>query len=392
MSNAAEKARRAREAAEQQRAQNRKSRNPYMTGVEIALAVGALSAILLFVGAGMTNTVFLLICNIFFWVSVVMCVGGLVCVYFAYSKIWGKWHMPMIVAGLLVTVLSVVSVSVYHVSGKRWFKGERIVDGVTYVLASDGAHIKGADNSVTDAVIPAEIEGNRIVKIENEAFKGNTTLRTISLIGDVEIGISAFEGCTNLSEVALSGGAFNLHNFSFRDCRSLSYVHVTSGKFHYLWDYGRTYDYPFNGCSNALTLEMDDATIDMPQMYDGRCLSAFSTIKLGARSSISTVETADVDTLVLKDDFRFSSGSVKILTGLIGKKGRPLAGHIYVPASIDKIGEGLFGDEDSDYFSPVHCYFEGDQSQWNSLSINNAHNDLYVNGKITMHYNSAYVG
>ena len=64
-----------------------------------------------------------------------------------------------------------------------------------YVSYLDGVEITGAKSFVTDLVVPAEIDGYKVRSIANDAFTGNSNIKTIVLPDNLEsVRSSAFEG------------------------------------------------------------------------------------------------------------------------------------------------------------------------------------------------------
>ncbi|MGN0813805.1 MAG: leucine-rich repeat protein [Candidatus Coproplasma sp.] len=80
--------------------------------------------------------------------------------------------------------------------------------------------ITGYRGMVADIVIPAEIEGYPVVEIASDAFRGNTYLNSVSLMGSVSIGANAFTNCTNLSSFDFSN-VTSVGDGAFMNCSSL---------------------------------------------------------------------------------------------------------------------------------------------------------------------------
>ena len=76
----------------------------------------------------------------------------------------------------------------------------------TYVNHGDSIEITGFDNSVSDVVIPSEIEGLPVTTISTGAFY-LSAITSIEVPDTVtSIGEMAFLGCTSLKTVKLSTG------------------------------------------------------------------------------------------------------------------------------------------------------------------------------------------
>lgn len=96
----------------------------------------------------------------------------------------------------------------------------------TYVNHGDSIEITGFNNSVSDVVIPSEIEGLPVTAISVGAFY-------LSIITSIEIpntvtsiGEMAFLGCTSLKSVKLSTGVAKIDKNAFGSCSALREVQV----------------------------------------------------------------------------------------------------------------------------------------------------------------------
>lgn len=126
---------------------------------------------------------------------------------------------------------------------------------VTYeVLADDTIAITGCEDTVTEIVIPDELEGKPVTTIAEESFRDNETLvlvkfpahlTTIELYAffgctaletadfsacteAVSLGDSAFAGAILLKEVAFPAGVSDMQELAFNTCHSLSRVDLSN--------------------------------------------------------------------------------------------------------------------------------------------------------------------
>ena len=111
--------------------------------------------------------------------------------------------------------------------------------GNLYYNAETG-WITGADNTVINALIPAQIDGVTIVGINPFVFANrrgswvneNKTLTSVSIPNTVEeIGESAFEGCTALSSLRFAPGSRlkTIGEDAFKDCSSITSLIIPDG-------------------------------------------------------------------------------------------------------------------------------------------------------------------
>ena len=76
-------------------------------------------------------------------------------------------------------------------------------DGWNYYNESGQAVINGYSGTLTELVVPEEIDGLTVIAIANQAFKGNTKIKSIDLGSVKKIGYQAFSGCTALKEITI---------------------------------------------------------------------------------------------------------------------------------------------------------------------------------------------
>ena len=96
----------------------------------------------------------------------------------------------------------------------------------TYVNHGDSIEITGFDNSVSDVVIPSEIEGLPVTAISTGAFY-LSAITSIEVPDTVtSIGEMAFLGCTSLKTVKLSTGVAKIDKNAFGSCSALQEVQV----------------------------------------------------------------------------------------------------------------------------------------------------------------------
>ena len=95
-----------------------------------------------------------------------------------------------------------------------------------YVNHGDSIEITGFNNSVSDVVIPSEIEGLPVTAISVGAFY-LSTITSIEVPDSVtSIGEMAFLGCTSLKSVKLSTGVAKIDKNAFGSCSALQEIQV----------------------------------------------------------------------------------------------------------------------------------------------------------------------
>ena len=98
----------------------------------------------------------------------------------------------------------------------------------TYTTDSEGnATITGYKGSASSLAIPSVIDGYTVTKIQQNAFKNNTKIRSIAIPDSVtEIGGEAFYECTSLSNVKLSKNIKVLEYNVFCGCTNLTSIEI----------------------------------------------------------------------------------------------------------------------------------------------------------------------
>ena len=94
-----------------------------------------------------------------------------------------------------------------------------------YSIDANGV-LTGVSSTVTGAVvIPNVINGIVVTQIGDVCFKNNTNITSVAIPSTVtEIGLSAFDGCTNLAAVTFDAGSqlAVISTYAFYDCTSLT--------------------------------------------------------------------------------------------------------------------------------------------------------------------------
>ena len=98
-----------------------------------------------------------------------------------------------------------------------------------YELSKGDAILTGYLGTDTEVVIPAEIDGYKVVGVGAAIFKNNLTLTAVEFPETLKsIGRYAFEGCKYLKEITLPKKLESIDNFAFKDCTGLERITVES--------------------------------------------------------------------------------------------------------------------------------------------------------------------
>ena len=101
-------------------------------------------------------------------------------------------------------------------------------------------------------VIPAEINGRRVTKIDDGAFRDCKNLESITIPNSVtSIGWSAFSGCRSLKSVAIPKSVTEIGSYAFEDCSSLTSIIIPDGM-------TSISEHAFDGCESLTSVKIPD--------------------------------------------------------------------------------------------------------------------------------------
>ena len=164
-----------------------------------------------------------------------------------------------------------------------------------------------------NVVIPTEIEGKRVTKIGDSAFKDCITVTLVEMSDNVtEIESNSFSGCISLTSIKISESVTKIGYHAFYGCISLVSMKIPDGVTvieHELFD----------GCSSLTSVEIPNGVTKIGYKAFYKC------------SSLTSVNIPNTVTEI--EFFAFSYCSSLTL--------------IEIPESVTEIGEGAFSDCDS---------------------------------------------
>ena len=164
---------------------------------------------------------------------------------------------------LAATVLAVILACGGIISGS-FAEGEETYQ---YQVRQDGtAEIVSVGRELTEAVIPAELDGYRVTAIGENAFTGCRNLKTAVIPeGVTEIGAWAFTGCSELESVRLPGSLAEIGVNAFRYCKKLEGIIIPDG----VKTVGA---YSFSGCEKLKAASLPDSVETLGAGAFSNCL------------------------------------------------------------------------------------------------------------------------
>lgn len=99
-----------------------------------------------------------------------------------------------------------------------------------YAIKRDGVRITKGGSGMSEVTIPAEIDGQRVVYIDINAFKENRRLKTVTVEANLkEVASGAFSKNTKLSQVIFKGSVEAFSRSCFEGCDELSTIKLPEG-------------------------------------------------------------------------------------------------------------------------------------------------------------------
>ena len=175
---------------------------------------------------------------------------------------------------------------------------------LTYSTTGGEVTITDCDTSASGTlVIPDSIDGNPVINIGNSAFRGCTLLTSVSIPDSVtSIGASSFRECTSLTSVTVPDGLSSIGFAAFRDCSSLTSITIPD-------PVTRIQDSTFRSCSSLTSITIPHGVTEIGFAAFRDCTSLTSVTFLGPAPTVLSDafrDVADTATAHVKD--RFADG------------------------------------------------------------------------------------
>ena len=157
-------------------------------------------------------------------------------------------------------------------------------------------------------IIPEEYEGIKVTSIGGYAFRGCSSLTSITIPDSVtSIGYYAFSGCSSLTSITIPGSVTSIGGYAFRGCSSLTSITIPDS----VTSIGY---YAFSGCSSLTSITIPGSVTSIGGFAFEDC------------TSLTSITIPDTVTSIGTSAFRGCSGLTSI----------------NIPDSVTSIGEGAF--------------------------------------------------
>lgn len=191
-----------------------------------------------------------------------------------------------------------------------------------YITYNGSAHILRYKGNKQDVTVPRELGGYPVTDISNRKSRAtsydrvdyvgafeNTDVQSVTLPDTlIEIGRSAFEGCTQLAAIIIPDSVTTISGHAFKDCTALESIHIPASVTtinYYDSEHEGLSDYihAFEGCTGLKTITVDENN----PVYDSRdnCNAIIDTewnsIVRGCRNTVIPDTVNRIGEMAFKD-------------------------------------------------------------------------------------------
>ncbi|MFQ9514440.1 MAG: leucine-rich repeat protein [Eubacterium sp.] len=158
-----------------------------------------------------------------------------------------------------------------------------VVCPVTYTISDSTVAVTGvADATITNLIIPDEIDGYPVTSITASAFRGCSNLTNINIPDGVTVINSyAFFGCSSLNKITLPKGLTGIGDYAFFGCTSLEAV-VFPQRLESIGGYA------YLGCSGITEIEVPESVTGIGMgAFEGTSVTRIKLPFIGSKRGIS---------------------------------------------------------------------------------------------------------
>ncbi len=181
-----------------------------------------------------------------------------------------------LLAGLLAMALLLAGLPMYGMEAKAAQSGDYEYEVNEYGILV----ITKYAGSGGEVVIPSELDGKKVMKIGDSAFKGCIGLTSVEIPSSVtEISDSAFSGCIGLTSVEIPSSVRWILDSAFKGCSSLTNVEIPSS----VREIGAN---AFEGCIGLTSVEIPSSVKKIDWSVFEGCVGLTNVVILSSVASI----------------------------------------------------------------------------------------------------------
>ena len=206
-----------------------------------------------------------------------------------------------------------------------------VPEGLQYSSSDNEVTITGYTGSAAEIAIPHTIESNPVTAIGTEAFKGSTSLTSVTIPeGVTSIGERAFENCSSLKSVTIPSSVTSIIQYAFCNCTSLTSINIPTSV-------TSIEDGTFFGCSSLISITIPSGVTSIGVSAFARCSSlksitipnSVTSIGNAVFSSCTSLESIDISDSVTSINYEAFDGCTSLKS-------------IDIPDGVTSIGVGAF--------------------------------------------------
>ena len=206
-----------------------------------------------------------------------------------------------------------------------------VPEGLQYSSSDNEVTITGYTGSAAEIAIPHTIESNPVTAIGTEAFKGSTSLTSVTIPeGVTSIGERAFENCSSLKSVTIPSSVTSIIQYAFCNCTSLTSINIPTSV-------TSIEEATFFGCSSLISITIPSGVTSIEKSAFSGCSNlksitipnSVTSIGNAVFSSCTSLESVTIPNSVtsLADDSFNNCTSLTSVT---------------IPNSVTSIGNAVF--------------------------------------------------
>lgn len=191
---------------------------------------------------------------------------------------------------ILIALAVIICTTVVYTSSATYIT----IDGIKYsTINSTTLEFAGVETAQETVVIPSTVYGKKVVRIAQNAFLNDTTLKNITLPDTLTtIKQNAFSGCTSLESITIPESVTTINSGAFYNCSSLKTVVLNN-------TITKIDAYTFNRCSALESINLPISVTSIGDYAFYRCYALKSIYIPDKVTTISQTAFAECHEIVL---------------------------------------------------------------------------------------------